>query len=460
METIQKNDMQIKQNNIVRWVIAILTILLYATFYVADGAVVGVDTSGYINRVMSREAGYSLWVQFFLNVFGEKLYADILVLCQMILAAVTTYVFTFSVAKIWKVRPFSVFVIWGIQVVFLVLCRFGSGLGAIYPSTVLTEGLTYSLYFLYVKAILQLNEEITIGRSTEALIYCVLLMLIRTQLAVAFLGVIAFFFFKALCKTISWKKHFLLLVSSILGMVLVLMAGKVYSYAVHGVTTGVVGSNSFIIVSGLYGAEAEDINLFEEEEDRQMFQALYERCMEQGLNYSFAKDEGLFALAEHYSESFDQIKFSTFMPYMRECYGEAGDSDLTRMEIWMDEKAKELGWPLFKDNLSVKIKVTFEDVGRGLMRTIGKAAWVLVPYALIAYAAYIVLMACGFKKKSNGHTAWGGFFVLIMILGNIAATSFMIFGEPRYLLYNMVPFYVMGYLLLRDAWMMRKDKNR
>ena len=227
----------------------------------------------------------------------------------------------------------------------------------------------------------------------------------------------------------------------------------------YGVTNGVVGSNSFIIASGLYGADAEDSNLFDEEEDRQMFQDLYEQCMAQGLNYSFA-EEGLFSLAEHYSQSFDQIKFSTFMPYLRERYAEMGNSDPIAMEIWMDEMAKELGWPLFKDNLSVKIKVTFEDVGRGLMRTIGKAAWILVPYALVVYAGYLVLMAWGFKKNYNRHTAWGGFFILIMILGNIAATSFMIFCEPRYLLYNMVPFYVMGYLLLRDAWMMRKDKNR
>lgn len=460
MEINQQNDMKIKQNNIVRWVIAILTILLYAIFYVADGAVIGVDTAGYINRVISREAGYSLWVQFFLNVFGEKVYADILVLCQMVFAGVATCVFTFSVSKIWKVRSFSIFVIWGIQVAFLVLCRFGSGLGAIYPSTVLTEGLTYSLYFLYVKAILQLNEEITIGRSAEALIYCMLLMLIRTQLAVAFLGVIAFFFFKALCRTISWKKYFLLLMSSVFGMVLVLMAGKVYTYMVHGVTTGVVGSNSFIIVSGLYGADETDVDLFEREEDRQLFKELYTLCQEQGLNYKFINEESMFPYADHYAQSFDQIKFSTFMPYMREYCEAEGLSDLIAMEIRMDEKAKELGWPLFKDNLSVKIKVTFEDVGRGLMRTIGKAAWILVPYALIAYGAYVALMVCGFKKKSNGHTAWGGFFVLIMILGNITATSFMIFGEPRYLLYNMVPFYMMGYLLLRDAWMMRKDKKR
>ena len=150
METKQQNDIQIKQNNIVRWVIAILTILLYAIFYIADGAVIGVDTVGYINSVVSREAGYSLWVQLFRNFFGDNSYADVLVLCQMIFATVTTYVFTFSISKIWRVRPFSVFVIWGIQVMFLVLCRFGSGLGAIYPSTVLTEGLTYSLYFLYI----------------------------------------------------------------------------------------------------------------------------------------------------------------------------------------------------------------------------------------------------------------------------------------------------------------------
>ena len=459
MQIVDKNDIQIKQNTIVRWVIAILTILLYAVFYIADGAVIGVDTQGYINMVISREVGYSLWVNLFLNLFGKEIYAEILVLCQMILAAATMYVFTSSIAKIWKVRTFSVFVIWGIQVVFLLLCRFGSGLGAIYPSTVLTEGLTYPLYFLYIKTILQLNEEVKVKRVLEVFVYCVLMMLIRTHLAVTFLGVIAFFFLKAVCKKLPWKKWFLLMAGSILGMVLVLMVGKVYSYVVHGVTNGVVGSNSFIVVSGLYGADESDIELFTTKEDRTLFKGLYELCEQNGLNYKFISGDSMFPYADHYSESFDRIKFGTVMAYMRQYYEEKGVSDSVELEISMDEKSKELGWPLLKDNFEVKMKITVEDFGRSFMRTIGKASRIMVPYTLVAYGMYIVLMLYGLKEKRYDKTVWGGLFVLIMILGNITATSFMIFGEPRYLLYNMVPFYVMGYLLLRNMWMIRKERN-
>ena len=94
------------------------------------------------------------------------------------------------------------------------------------------------------------------------------------------------------------------------------------------------------------------------------------------------------------------------------------------------------------------------------MRTIGKAAGILVPYTIAAYVLYIILMICGFRKGGAKTAAWGGLFVLIMILGNIMATSFMIFGEPRYLLYNMIPFYVMGYLMFMEVWIVRKEKKK
>lgn len=460
MSMIAKEDREIGKRSIVRWVIAILTILLYACFYLIDGAVEGVDTQGYVNMVISREAGYSLWVNFFLMLFGENRYADVLVICQLVFAAVTTYVFTFSIAKIYRVSTFSVFVIWGLQVLFLLLCRFGSGLGAIYPSTVLTEGLTYSLYFLYVKTILQLNEKISVKRTVELLVYCALMMLVRTQLAVAFLGVIAFFFFKALWKQMPWKKWLLLLAGSVAGIFIVLTMGKLYSYAVHGVTNGTVGSNSFVMVSGLYGADETDASLFSSDEDRQIFLDLYEQCRQKGLLYSSSGNEELFCHANHYSQSFDEIKFSTVMAYLRQYYEKQGVTDPVELVIRMDEKEKELGWPLLCDNIAVKVKVTLEDFGRSLMRTIGKAAGILVPYTIVAYVLYIILMICGFRKGGAKTAAWGGLFVLIMILGNIMATSFMIFGEPRYLLYNMIPFYVMGYLMLREVWIARKEKKK
>ena len=459
MDTAKTGLKQVNHTQIVRWVIALLTLFVYVSFFVADGVVMGVDTPGYINKALSREMGYALWIQLFRMIFGEAGYAVAVVICQFSISAAVTCIFTFAIADIYKVKPFSEFVIWGVQIFFLMLCRFGSGLQAIYPSTVLTEGLTYSLYFLFVKAILQLNRQYSAKRAIEVTVYCVLMMLIRTQLAVGFMGVMAFFFFKAFFKQFPWKKWFFLVGLSVTGMAAVLLCGKLYTKAVHGVFTGTVGSSSFTIVSGLYGADEEDENLFETEEERRIFVELYDRCMEQGLNYKNAPAEGMFAAVNYYCNQFDLIKFGTVMPYFSEYLIEQGITDPVQNEIAIDEWSRKLGVPLLKDNIGIKLQVFAQDIFRSLMRTIGKASALLVVPIAIVYLAYLGLMTLGFWRKEKGNTAWGALFVLIMMLGNIAATCFMIFGEPRYLLYNMVPFYTMGYLMLREAWVARKEKK-
>lgn len=437
------------------YIIIALTILIYTVFYIHDGAVLGVDTAGYQNLVLAREPGYSLLIRLFLVIFGERYYAKVLVLCQMLLACTATCLLTFAVERIWKLACVSTCIVWGIQIAFLLLCRFGSGRGAIYPSIVLTEGVTYSLYFLFIKAMLQLNQEMSKERLAEVVIYCILMMFVRSQLIVTFLGLIAIYFFKAVCRQIPWKIWLFIISSSLAGILLVTCADKLYTQILYGVFTGVVGSNSFFFVSGIYGAQDTDIELFENEEERLIFTEIYETCQVEGLNVQYAGD-GFMEGIEHYAECFDTIKFTIAQPYMMKYYEKQGMDDPIEREIATDAIFKKMGIPLFRDNIAIKMKLSAQDFIRGMMRTIAKSSPMLIPFVIIAYGCFVFMMIGLFHTRQDSMTAWAGLFVLLMLAGNTLAVTLLIFAEPRYLLYNTVPFYMMGYLMLRQMIRDRK----
>lgn len=438
------------------YIIIVLTILIYAVFYIHDGAVLGVDTAGYQNMVLAREPGYSLLIRLFLIVFGERYFAQALVFCQILLACAATCLLTFTVERIWKLEGVSIGIVWGIQIAFLFLCRFGSGRAAIYPSTVLTEGVTYSLYFLFFKAILQLHQEMSKKRLAEVVIYCVLMMLVRSQLIVTFLGLMAVYFLKAAFRQIPWKKWLFILGSSLAGIIFVICVDKLYTGILYGIPTGVVGSNSFFFVSGIYGAQETDIELFEDEEERVIFTEIYEICRTEGLNAQYA-EEGFLGDIVHYAECFDTIKFTVAQPYLMQYYEKQGIEDPIEQEILTDAMLKKMGMPLFRDNIAIKLKVSAQDIVRGMMRTIAKASPIAIPFVIPAYGCFGFLLIGLFRRQKNCMTAWAGLFVLLMLIGNTLAISLLIYAEPRYLLYNMVPFYVMGYLMLRE--MIQKKKG-
>lgn len=437
-------------------VIIALTILFYAFFYIHDGAVLQIDTPGYQNMVLSREPGYSLLIRIFLVAFGERYFAQVLVFGQMLLACVATCLLTFTIERIWKLEGISVGIVWGIQAAFLLICRFGSGRAAIYPSLVLTEGVTYSLYFLFFKAILQFNQEISKKRLVEVMIYCILMMLVRSQMIVAFLGFDALFFLKAAFKQIPWKKWFLIIGSSLVSILFVICLDKLYTQILYGVPTGVVGKNSFFFVSGIYGAQETDIELFENEEEQIIFMDIYEICQTEGLNVQYAKDV-FGGDIEHYAECFDKIKFTVAQAYMWQYYEKQGIENPIEREILTDAMFKKIGTVLFWDNISVKMRVSAQDIVRGMMRTIAKASPMLIPFVILVYGGFGFLLIGLFCKQKSNMTAWAGLFVLLMIIGNTLTISLLIFTEPRYLLYNMVPFYIMSYLMLRE--MVQKKKG-
>ena len=95
------------------------------------------------------------------------------------------------------------------------------------------------------------------------------------------------------------------------------------------------------------------------------------------------------------------------------------------------------------------------------MRTAAKGSLLFLIPVLIIYLVYLCALVCSFKGKERSakDAGWSALFVMIVSTGNIMLTAFMIFCEPRYVLYNMAPFYITGYLMVLEIYRKRKEEN-
>lgn len=442
-------------------ILPIITIGLMAFFFVTDGVVWGGDTQGYLNMDIGREAGYSLFLRFFLLIFGETGFVQAAVIFQLILWGVSMLVLTGTVAKLWDLQAGPTMIVWAIQVFFLLLLKYASGLGAVYANTLLTEGITYPVYFLYFKTVLQLNREYSHKRMLELLVYCSILTFIRTQLAVTFMAVIFFWLIKMLAGRFPVKRWLGLLFGCLAGAALVAGGQKLYTYVLYGMPQGTVGSGSFFMTSGLYNAVEEDEDLYETAEDKRLFLDLYELSLQKKANYRFM-DTGIFLpLSEHYSQNFDKIKFEVVSPYFYKYFSEMHNLDEVQIQIEMDKLNRRLGLPLFLNHLREKAEQFFQECLRGYMRTAAKGSFVFLFPVFIIYLVYLCFLVCNFRLKERRaeDAGWSALFVMVVSTGNIMLTAFMIFCEPRYVLYNMAPFYITGYLLVLEIYRKRKEEN-
>ena len=156
------------------------------------------------------------------------------------------------------------------------------------------------------------------------------------------------------------------------------------------------------------------------------------------------------------------IKFEVVSPYLYGYFTETQEMDGVQIQVEVDKLNKKLGMPLFLNHLGGKAEQFFQECLRGYMRTVAKGSFIFLLPALMAWLLYIGFMVYSFrlKEKNAENTGWSAFFVAIVSTGNIMLTAFMIFCEPRYLLYNMVPFYITGYLLFLEIYRARKEENK
>ena len=452
-------DMEHKQNGPVeKWLPLTVCIFFYAAMCLIYGPQLGADSNGYIHMISAREPVYPLFLMIFRKVFGEARYLYVVAFAQNLLMAFAVWYLTMYLKQRFAWKEWMTYVMIAMHFAVALLCQFAAGRASIFPNSILTEGITLSLWLIFITFLLKALWEKHMRYVLYALILAAVMMDVRKQMAVGYIVL----FGTLLLGWIGQKGYFKRM-AAVTGMILcsILLAlggTRLYNYVMRGEFTQNTRDMNLVLTTSLYIAEKEDASLIEEPVVRELFLQVMEILEEKECNYRFA-ESGWRNLEAHYGAHYDKITVDTTGPMFIEYAMEQGYAEGLEAEQEADRMSGVIVRSLLADNLGTYLKVYLASVGNGLINSVAKRNVLLDWYALAAYLIYCVLMALCLLKKETRRAGLFGLTVVISIGVNVGVTAALIFCQTRYMIYNMALFYMAGILMFYE-WGKRLKGNQ
>lgn len=422
--------------------------MFYLFFALYDGAVICVDSPGYIEMSIAREPLYPLFLALLRALFSDS-YLTAAVLLQSALTAFSAWYFADYVLREFQIPRWLACLILCIPVLVSLLCRFAARRGSMYSNSILTEGLTIPCYFLFFRSL----TAYCLHRRRSAFISCwlfaLLLISTRKQMSIALimlaLGILYCHVRDKRCIK-GAALSLLCIVSVLLGT---FCLDFVYNYALRGELTRHSGDTRFITTMAVYTAQRSDARYIADEDIRNLFLEIYDICDNQGYLKS-ASGKGWSNRVSHFGDHYDCIQIDNLRPmvsaFARERYGD----DLVSASSYGDQVMNTINHSIIPHNLP-EIACTFADnFISGLVTTVAQRSPLLIWYSLLAYLSYIALLLWHFMVVKDADVVLFASFVLISIVINVGLVSMVIFCQTRYTIYNMALFYISLLLMLQE----------
>lgn len=452
-----------KGKNIIIWLcVFAVSAVFYLVWYLQDGIILTEDAPSYINMTSDREPGYCSFLWILRVIFGTDSYLHAAVIIQCLIAALAATVLTFSLQKRFQLHWSAASGILAIQYGITLLNRFVAQRSYSYFNSIETEGLAYSFWVFFFLGLLGILYDRNRRSIVTAAVWAIVLISIRKQMLVT----LPLIFLCILFVRFMDRRRWYLALSEAIIVVVLSYAGTVladcgYNYAGRGVFAPHTGDSSFILGTEIYLADvgmAEDI---EQEEYRKIFLEIMERADRERYNLAYA-GEGWHNIEEHYSLSYDRIKFDIVNVVIRE-YQETNGIPQELWEAHYNEVAGTLMKELLLGSIPNLIKLFFCNVIHGMITTVLKVHPILNWGALALYVAYISLFVLLWRRKSYKKVAEGALpfaaITVVSILGTVCLTSITIYCQMRYMLYNTPLFYQAGLVMLAEYWKTFTDKR-
>lgn len=458
--------MQDRKHRIYTFGVLLVAIAFYLFFAFYDGAVICADTETYIDMSITREFFYSSFLAVFRLIFGE-IYLLMVVVAQSLLAAYAAWNVTIYFRKQFDLGYFLSSVVFFIPVATSLLNRFVAGRGSMYSNSIMTEGITISLFLLFFR---YMYEYIVTFSKKALIVSCVLVAIMigtRKQMYVALVLLFCAMFYVYMLseyKRTRFKK-FMASVGRALFICVALvltvtLLDHTYNYIVRGRFVGHSSDNRFVLTMVFYAAEEE----YAEElpEDIQpLYLDIYEKCEEQ--NYlMYSAGEGWYNRVSHFGDNYDFIQLDTMWPAIQAYAENYCDGDPTQRELITDEITNVMITKLMPKTAPKIAKVLFDNFLSGLVTTVAQRNRILIYYTIVAYLGYFALLGGYWKKRAKmDDTVKLCLLTLLSIIVNVALVSAVIFCQTRYTIYNMPLFYLSGVVLVKGLYMMmfRKEKE-
>lgn len=411
------------------------------------GFVLQGDSSSYISLNETREPLYPLFLKCFRNLFGELLYLDVVWIVQTIFAIITILIFTLFISKMFKLNHFCSYII-----LFLTIIPYWIDTiwwdFALHTNQIATEGITISLYYLFVLFSFKVIIKKQLKYFIAPLTLCILLCYCRSQM------IICIFFCLVILVYITWKTTkkniFTGCFMFVIAMVLFQGGNKLYRYYLTSSFESSKKNQLTVVTNILFASDEEDVSLFKDNDIALFYEQIFQELILNNANYKFAKGKGLNFDGDLLHEKHDVIKYKIFLTvYQR--YESKSDVFANRGELLSTDEILDVFFvTLYPDNFFQWLFNCLCQLPKGFMRTIFMSRnWICELFCVIAYAISIVAMLLNFKRNSKSIEAIFMSMILFLIVINVSGVSLAIFSIMRYLIYNMGLFYVGLFLNLR-----------
>ena len=430
----------------------IILLVIYGVCYTPD-------SYGYMAMDIIREPLYPLFLAILRKIFGEGIYPILAVILQILLAIYAVFSFCKNITKRFNIKGkyivcvyFLMYIYYFMALPLYIIIKLDSLLVTA-PLAILTEGITYSLYLLYIKSLILAGCDKDCKNLSIALCYAVLMSLTRAGLMPAIIATVIVGLYIAITSNSKLKKTITVFIAGAFAFGFIFVFENLYFLTCHGRlmthTYGQVTAFSNI----MYTSDESDKNKFEDENLKETFVDTYKEMYENGYGYNVEPDLNLIERGMDIEKAHDYIKFTAFGNAIYKEYGKLNITDEVEKSIYSDKIARKLSKVLIKTHIGRWLEGYISLCIQGYIRTVAYAPQSIL-MRIFTLVITILYFAGLFLFRKNKDVLIYLLITLISILGIVLSTSLVIMCMTRYMVYNFVVFYT-GFIIM---WCNRKDR--
>ena len=442
-----------KSDKLYSAILLCISILFYIFFALYDGVVIGADSPSYIDMYISREPFYCVFLAVLRTVFNlfvdenNTLYLIAAVYIQSLLAALAAWCLADYLKKEFGLSRFQFSVVLFIPLFTSLLCRFTAKRASMYSNSILTEGITCSLFLIYIRFLLEFYYKKNLKYIIITSILCFVMISTRKQM---------YFTLILLNFVICWfslvEKQVRRGVFTALICTCCIISGNEifdigYNYVIRGELGTHSSDNRFMATMAIYTSERSYGENIIDENTRDLFYKIYDICDAQEYLEHNA-DHGWSNRVNHFGNHYDHIQIDTMWPAIQNYVYENYKGGEVYLEQKVDEITNQIIVGLFP-NVWTRILGCFADnFLSGLITTVAKSNPILIIYSFIVYILYFILLIVNIWNEGMSKLAFLAICTIFSIIINVSVVSLVIFCQTRYTIYNMPIFYISLWLLL------------
>lgn len=440
-------------DNLYLAILLCVSVLFYSFFALYDGVIICVDSPSYIDMYISREPFYCIFLAILRTIFNSfggadtTFYLTAAVYIQSILAALAAWCLAEYLKKEFDLNYFQTGVVWFIPLATSLLCRFAAQRASMYSNCILTEGITCSLFLIYIRFLSEYYFKRNLKYWIITSILSFVLISTRKQMYITLILLVIVIFWANLKEKTVKKGIITLLICTccILGGNKILDNG--YNYWVRGEVGTHSGDNRFMATMVFYTSERSYGETITDESIRDLFYQIYDICDARGY-LKHSSGSGWYNRVNHFGDNYDHIQIDNMWPMIEDYVHTNYTGAAVYLEHKVDAITNQIIIELLPEVWPSVLGCFADNFLSGLVTTVAQNRPILVIYSFAVYALYFILLIIHIKFEGMTKLSFFAICTMLSVVINVAVVSVVIFCQTRYTIYNMPIFYITLWILL------------